>query len=88
MIQVLVENTDVAHDLFATVTDLNTSPPSIALNNQRINVGKQASVSVQEDGNGNCLVNVHTISADDGTVQRDFDNQSVAANGVIQVDVF
>jgi|HubBroStandDraft_6_1064221.scaffolds.fasta_scaffold335894_1 hypothetical protein len=88
MIQIFVENTDVAHDLFATVTDRNTNPPSTALNNQRINIGKQAGVNVQEDGNGNCLVNIHTISADDATVQKDFNDQSTTANGVIDVDVF
>jgi hypothetical protein len=88
MIQILVENDDGAHDLFATVTDLNTSPPSVALNNQRINRGKQAGVNVQEDGNGNCLVDIHTVSADDATVQKDFNNQVTQAGGVISVDVF
>jgi hypothetical protein len=45
-------------------------------------------VNVQEDGNGNCLVNIHTISADDATVVKDFPNQVAQANGVISVDVF
>jgi len=88
MIQIFIENDDGAHDLFATVTDLNTNPPSIALNNQRINRGTRAPVNVQEDGNGNCLVDVHTVSADDPTVQKDFNNQVTQANGVISVDVF
>jgi hypothetical protein len=88
MIQIFIEDNDGAHDLFATVTDLNTNPPSIPLNNQRINRGTRAAVNVQEDGNGNCLVDVHTISADDATVQKDFNNQVTQANGVISVDVF
>lgn len=88
MIQIFVENNDGAHDLFATVTDLNTNPPSVVLNGQRINRGQRASVNVQEDGNGNCLVDIHTISADDSTVQKDFNNQVTQANGVISVDVF
>jgi hypothetical protein len=88
MIQIFIQNDDGAHDLFATVTDLNTNPASTALNNQRINRGNQAPVNVQEDGNGNCLVSVHTVSADDPTVQKDFNDQSTQANGVIQVDVF
>jgi hypothetical protein len=88
MIQIFIENDDGTHDLFATVTDLNTSPVSFPLNNQRINKGKQTPVNVQDDGGGDCLVNVHTVSADDPTVQKDFNNQKTQANGVIQVDVF
>jgi mttA/Hcf106 family len=88
MIQIFIQNDDGAHDLFATVSDLNSNPLSIALNNQRINRGKQAPANVQEDGNGNCLVSVHTVSADDPTVQKDFNNQVAQANGVISVDVF
>jgi hypothetical protein len=88
MIQIFVENDDGAHDLFATVTDLNTNPPSIVLNNQRINRGARAVVSVQEDGGGNCLVSIHTVNADDASGQKDFNDQVTQANGVISVDVF
>ena len=88
MIQIFVENTDAAHDLFATMTDLNTSPPSVVLLNQRINRGAQAAVNVQEDGSGNCLVNVACVSADDATVVKNFPNQQTQANGIIQVVVF
>lgn len=88
MIQVFIENDDGAHDLFATVTDLNTNPPSTPLSNQRLNRGARTAINAQEDGNGNCLLNVHTISADDATVQKDFNNQVTQANGVISVDVF
>ena len=88
MIQIFIEDNDGVHDLFATVTDLNTNPVSTPLNNQRINRGARSAVNVQEDGNGNCLVDVHTISADDATVQKDFNNQVTQANGVISVDVF
>jgi len=88
MIQIFIQNDDGAHDLFATVTDLNTNPASTVLNNQRINRGNQVPVNVQEDGNGNSLVNVHAVSADDSTVQKDFNNQVTQANGVIAVDVF
>jgi hypothetical protein len=88
MIQIFIQNNDGAHDLFGTANDLNTNPPSTVLNNQRINRGNQVPVNVQEDGNGNCLVTVHTISADDATVQKDFNNQVTQANGVIAVDVF
>jgi hypothetical protein len=88
MISIFIENDDGAHDLFATVTDHNTNPASVALNNQRINRGTQVPANVQEDGNGNCLVDVHTVSADDASVQKDFNNQVTQANGVISVDVF
>ena len=88
MIPIFIEDDDTAHDIFATVTDLNTNPASVVLNNQRINRGAQAAVNVQEDGNGNCLVNVHTINADDATNTKDFANQVTQANGVISVDVF
>jgi hypothetical protein len=88
MIQIFIENDDGAHDVFGTVTDLNTNPASVVLNNQRINRGTQAPVNVQEDGSGNCLVNVHTINADDATNTKDFPNQVTQANGIISVDVF
>ena len=88
MIQIFIEDNDGVHDFFATVTDLNTNPVSTPLNNQRINRGARSAVNVQEDGNGNSLINVHTISADDATVQKDFNNQVTQANGVIPVDVF
>lgn len=88
MIQIFIENDDSTHDLFATVTDLNTNPPSMPLVNQRINRSTRAPVNVQEDGNGNCLINIHTVSADDANVQKDFNNQATQANGVISVDVF
>lgn len=87
MIQIFIENTDV-DDLFATVTDQNTAPPSTPLVNQRINAGAQVPVNVQEDGNGNCLVDVGTVKASDPTKTKLFPNQSCPAGGVIQVDVF
>ena len=88
MIQIFIENGDGAHDLFASVMDLNTNPPASALDNQRINRNSRTAVSVQDDGNGNCLINVHTISVDDATAAKDFNNQATQANGVIVVDVF
>lgn len=88
MIQISIENDDGANDLFATVTDLNTNPVSTPMVNQRINRGNSAPVNVQEDGNGNCLINVHTVNANDATVQKDFNNQSVQAGGTVSVDVF
>jgi hypothetical protein len=88
MIQIFIEDSDSTHDIFATVTDLNTAPPSIALNSGRVNRGARVAVNVQEDGNGSCLVTVHAVNADDQTNTKDFSNQSTQANGVIQVDVF
>lgn len=88
MIQIFVDNNDAAHDLFATLADFNTNPPSIVLNGQRINRGARAPVNVQEDGNGNCLVNVHTVSADPPNNTKDFNNQVTQAGGIISVDVF
>ena len=88
MIQIIVANTDTTHDLFATVTDLNTSPASVVLNGQRINHGTQTPVNVQEDGNGNCLVNIDCVNADDSTNVKSFPNQVTQANGTISVDVF
>lgn len=88
MIQVFVQNDDTAHDLFAVVTDLNTDPYSTVLNNQRINRGARVSVDVQEDGSGNCLLQIHTTSADDATVQKDFNNKIAQQGEIISVDVF
>jgi hypothetical protein len=86
MIQIFIANTDV-DDLFATATDLNTLPPTVVLNNQRINAGNNAPVNVQEDGNGRCLVTVVTARVDDTTRTKTFANQSCAAGETISVDV-
>lgn len=88
MIQIFIYNDDAAHDVFATVTDQNTQNPTVVLANQRINVRQQVPANVQEDGNGNCLVSIHTVSVDDAAVTKDFNNQVTQANGVINVDVF
>jgi hypothetical protein len=88
VIQVFIQNDDGAHDVYATATDLNTNPASNVLNNQRINRGMRAPISVQEDGAGNCLLDILTTSADDNTVHKPFPNQVAQANGVISVDVF
>ena len=88
MVQIYIYNDDAAHDLFATVTDLNTQNPTVVLAGQRIPVRQQVSANVQEDGIGNCLVAIHTVSADDNTVTKDFNNQVTQANVVINVHVF
>jgi hypothetical protein len=84
MIQVFIANSDGIHDLFATVTDENANSAPV-LNGQRINNGRQYPVNVQEDGNNQCLVNIHTVSADDPAVQRDFPGQQVLNGGTIFV---
>jgi hypothetical protein len=96
MIQVFISNTDT-DDLFASVTDLNTLPPSVPLvvsvrgtppaTNQRINAGANVTVSVQEDGTGNCLLQIVTVSTD-ATKTKTFNNQSCIAQGTIPVDLF
>ncbi len=86
MIQISISNTDPS-DLFATVTDSNTYAPIDVLTTQRINHGQSVSVNVQEDGNGNCLVQITTISAADHTKTKSFPNESCAAGGTIQVDL-
>lgn len=88
MIQIFIRNDDGVHDLFATVTDLNTGAPTVVMNGQRINRGVQAPANVQEDGNGNCLVNVDTVNADPPGNQKSFPRQVTQALGVISVDVF
>jgi hypothetical protein len=100
MIQIAIKNDDGADDLFASVTDLNTNPASVPLTNQavtnllvpftnqRIPRGAQQPVDVEEDGSGNCLVNVHTENANDATKVKDFNNQTTNAGGVISVNVF
>ena len=88
MIQIFIANNDGVHDLFATVTDLNTAQPTTPMVNQRINRGANAPVNVQEDGNGNCLVNVVTVNADPPNNSKSFDNQVTMAGGTISVDVF
>ena len=88
MIQIFIENDDPSHDLFATVTDLNTISPSVVLNSQRINRGNQAPANVQEDGNGNCLVNVHTVNVDSPNSSKDFNNQATQDGKIVSVDVF
>ncbi len=70
MIQIFIANTDV-DDLFATVTDKLTMPPTVPVTNQRINAGNQISTNVQEDGNGNCLVDIVTVKATDPTLFSD-----------------
>jgi hypothetical protein len=87
MIQIFITNADV-DDLFATVTDLNTLPPSTPLANQRINAGNNVPTNVQEDGNGKCLLNVVAVKASDATRTKAFNNQSCSAGETISVDVF
>lgn len=86
MIQIFVENIDV-DDVFATLTDLLTLPPTTPMVNQRINSNKNQSVQVQEDGNGNCLVKIVTVKAADPSQTKTFDNQSCSAGQTIDVDV-
>jgi hypothetical protein len=86
MIQVFIANTDV-DDLFATATDLNTLPPSNPVVNQRINAGANIPANVQEDQNGNCLLNIVAARADDPTRTKPFNNQSCGAGQVINIDV-
>jgi hypothetical protein len=54
---------------------------------QRINkTGPSFPVDVEEDGdNHQCNLNIHTVSADDSTVQRDFSNERVGNGGTIFV---
>jgi len=87
MIQVFIENTDVT-DLFATATDLNTAQPTPVLTNQRINAGNRVPANAQEDGNGNCLLTIVTVDANDPTRTKTFNNQSCSAGQTIQVDLF
>jgi hypothetical protein len=87
MIAILIENTDT-NDLVATVTDLNTVPPTTVATTQRINKGQQFSVNVQEDGNGQALVNVVTAFPTDLSRSKSFPNQSCLAGGIISVDLF
>jgi hypothetical protein len=86
MIQVSIANTDV-DDLFATVTDLNTLPPSMPPAG-RINAGRNISITVQEDGNGKCLLTILTARADDPTRTKLFENQTCGNGETIPVDVF
>ena len=97
MIQVFISNTDT-DDLFASVTDLNTNPPSVPLvvsvpgsppaTNQRINAGANVTVSVQEDGTGNCLLEIVAVSTTDASKTKTFNNQSCLAQATIPVDLF
>jgi len=85
MIQVFIANNDGIHDLFATVTDENAHS-AVVLNAQRINNGGSPHpVNVQEDGNNQCNLNIHTVSADDPVVQKDFSNERVGNGGTIFV---
>ena len=89
MIQIFVNNTGDFDDLFATTTDLNVVPNSVVQPpNQRINAGRQISINVQEDGNGNCLLQVVTARVDDTTRTKVFNNQSCSAGQGVNVDVF
>jgi hypothetical protein len=87
MIQISIANVDTI-DLFATATDLNTAQPTIVLSNARINAGNNVPVSVQEDGNGNCLINIVTVNTADPTRTKTFNNQSCSAGQTISVDLF
>ena len=87
MIWILIENTDT-NDLVATVTDMNTVPPTTVATTQRINRGQQFPVNVQEDGSGQALVTVVTAFPNDLTRNKSFPNQSCLAGGIIQVDLF
>lgn len=87
MIQIFIQNTDV-DDLFATAIDKLTAPPTVRLNNQRINASQQVGVNVQEDGSGNCLLDIATVKASDPSKTKTFNDQSCAAGQTISVDVF
>ena len=97
MIQVFIANTDT-NDLFASVTDLNTLPPSVPpvvsvpstppATNQRINAGTNITVSVQEDGTGNCLLQIVAVNTADATKMKTFNNESCLAQGTISIDLF
>jgi hypothetical protein len=65
MIQINVNNTDLA-DIFVSMTDNNTQPPRIVLTNRRLNRDSAPiSVQVQEDGSGNGNVAWIAIRCDD-----------------------
>lgn len=87
MISISISNTDTTNDLFATVTDSNTFNPTQVVTTQRINKGQSFQVNVQEDGSGNCLVQIQTFSAADHSKTKLFPDQATQNNGTISVDV-
>ena len=60
MINISIANDDSV-DLFVSVTDENTSPP-YTLPTFRVNADQSSPIQVQEDGNGNYLID--TVSTD------------------------
>jgi len=88
MIQISIVNGDGSHDLFATVTDLLTDPPTVPMSRKRINRGSREAVTVEEDGDHHCLVTVQTQAADDPGKTGTFPEQRALAGGMITVNVF
>ncbi|MDQ6942083.1 MAG: hypothetical protein M3169_06140 [Candidatus Eremiobacteraeota bacterium] len=70
VIQISVNNTDT-DDIFVVMTDTNTSPPSVVIDNARLNQGSSPKVvSVQEDGNGQGGVTWRATRATDSTISH------------------
>ena len=86
---VFINNDDVV-DLFVTVTDNNTQPPSNPLTNKRINHGgASVGIDVQADGDGNANLGWFAQSAEDPTKTKTNANPVTPSAGqTVDVDVF
>lgn len=75
MISITLQNGDAA-DVFVTVTDNNTAPPSVVMNNQRLNYASApVPLQITEDAAGHGNINWKAVRCDDASIH----NQSNAA---------